>query len=126
MTASTERQDYRCGVCHMKNVCHCEHDTPYRDQLLQINDQTLPMHSRRTSQRAGSFNSKIPSNSTAHSHYQQGRDTQNTNSSYTKSHHSRYQQERAKQNNTNGSYVPPTHSIEANEQKKKNKSCVIL
>jgi len=42
MTASTERQDYRCGVCQMKNVFHCEHDTPYRDQYLNMFDPKLP------------------------------------------------------------------------------------
>ena len=33
------RYDFRCNLCRIKNVFHCEHDTPYRDQFLGLQDE---------------------------------------------------------------------------------------
>lgn len=32
------RDDFRCAVCRRKSAFHCEHDTPYRDELLGTYD----------------------------------------------------------------------------------------
>lgn len=33
------RDDFRCYVCRRKHAFHCEHDTPYRDQMLGTFDR---------------------------------------------------------------------------------------
>ena len=38
-TLPAVRDDFRCSLCRQKNTFHCEHDTPYRDQLLGTYDQ---------------------------------------------------------------------------------------
>jgi len=52
------RDDFRCSLCQRKNAFHCEHDTPYRDQLLGTYDQEKPRmsasNSRRESHRTSS------------------------------------------------------------------------
>lgn len=36
------RDDFRCSLCRQKNAFHCEHDTPYRDQLIGSYDPEKP------------------------------------------------------------------------------------
>lgn len=49
------RDDFRCAVCQRKHAFHCEHDTPYRDQILGTYDrgqsQPRSSNSRRATQR---------------------------------------------------------------------------
>lgn len=43
-TMAAVRDDFRCSLCRQKNTFHCEHDTPYRDQLLGTYDQEKGYH----------------------------------------------------------------------------------
>jgi hypothetical protein len=119
------RDDFRCSLCRQKNTFHCEHDTPYRDQLLGTYDQEKPhiatTNSRRTSQRIGSHNNNSNNHSTRNNDMHNAHTGRNANSNSD----ARHQQGKRPDNNpvliTNANGSTGTY-----EQKKKNKSCVIL
>lgn len=66
--APSVRDDFRCEPCRQKNAFHCEHDTPYRDQLLGTYDQDksqfVPANSRRETQRMNSSKKNSAGNQT--------------------------------------------------------------
>jgi len=121
------RDDFRCSLCRQKNTFHCEHDTPYRDQLLGTYEQEksymMSRNSRRDVQPAGLHNNNNkPTNN---------RKIQNINIERNINSNARtqYQQVRRPENDSLSSPDPNPNlngSIRTNEQPKKNKSCVIL
>jgi hypothetical protein len=144
------RDDFRCSLCRQKSAFHCEHDTPYRDQILGTYDQeeqyVRTTNSGKASHRTGSHNNK---NSTTTSNQMHHTNTGKA-SHQTGSHHNKnstttsnqmqhtntekntnskagaqYQQVKRPEHNTL-SNTNPNGSIKKHEQKKKNKSCVIL
>ena len=129
------RDDFRCSICRQKNAFHCEHDTPYRDQLLGLSDQAnfriTTGNSRRHSQRTD-----LSKNTSLDKQMQ----NTNTGQSVNASAGIRSRQDRKLDNkslptiNTNPNTYPNTNThtttnaydtIQMREQKK-NKSCSIL
>jgi hypothetical protein len=115
------RDDFRCGVCRQKNVFHCEHDTPYRDRYLGAYEQEKPYmastNSQRESHHSGSHNNK--------NHSTNSNGTQNTNNGRNVNAivNSKYQPGNKSDNHSSAN---ANGSLTTDEQKKKNKSCVIL
>ncbi len=120
----TLRDDFRCSLCQRKNAFHCEHDTPYRDQLLGTHDQAQSSMSsttdRRESRRIGSFNNNNNSTSNIRiQHTTTGRN--NINSSANAKHQPDRKADHSALSHANSSDI-----VNTNEQKIKKKSCVIL
>jgi hypothetical protein len=121
---ATVRDDFRCSLCRQKNAFHCEHDTPYRDQLLGTYDQVKPhmsaSSSRRETHRTGSH---VSNNTSLTSH--------NTTRKISTAHNAdvRYQQGKIPENSTvSHTTIDPVSYNYARtyEHKQKKKSCVIL
>jgi hypothetical protein len=120
----TLRDDFRCSLCQRKNAFHCEHDTPYRDQLLGTHDQAqtymTSTTNRRESRRKDFFNNNTNSTSNIHiQHSATGRN--NINSSKTAKHQPDRKADHSALSHANSSDI-----LNTNEQQKKKKSCVIL
>jgi len=118
------RDDFRCSLCRRKNAFHCEHDTPYRDQLLGSYDQEKPYmgskNSRRDPHLKPSSNSYY-NDSTSNNNMQHKNTGQNVNLNTDP----RYQQSRKSEISSSTNTYSYDHT-RINEQKTKNKSCVIL
>jgi hypothetical protein len=116
------RDDFRCSLCRQKNVFHCEHDTPYRDQLLGMYGQEKPhmtsANSRRQHHQRGSYNNNY-NNLTNNYNMQHTNTERYRNSNTTAQYQQDGRHEKSSLSNTNTSYV-------TTNQQKKNKSCVIL
>ena len=131
--SASVREDFRCLLCRQRNVFHCEHDTPYRDQYLGATDQERlemnPTSGRREAHASATHNGKDAHMSTTNG----GRDAhRNLNNHSSTSNH-------ATTNNGIGRIVDtrmhpgakskpnPVEKVKAEEeQKKKKSSCVIL
>jgi hypothetical protein len=112
------RDDFRCSVCRQKNAFHCEHDTPYRDQLLGTYNQVTTT-SRRDNHRTGSHVTNSASSYNATHTTSTG---QSTNARHQQ--HGRIQENSAVSHTT---INPVSYSHDGTyEQKKKKKTCVIL
>jgi uncharacterized cupredoxin-like copper-binding protein len=118
MNFSQTRGDFRCGICQQKNVFHCEHDTPYRDQYLGTNDpntsRTHMNSSRQSTTHVGMHNNHSSKNNNGlhterNVNSKAGAQGQKSDKTTVDNHN----------NNTNGS----SKTFEPN---KKSKSCVIL
>ncbi len=122
-TFAPVRDDFRCSLCRQKNTFHCEHDTPYRDQLLGTYDQEKPYmissNSRRESNRTRSHTNNYNNPPTNHR-------TQNTPTGRDMKSHADPRYEQGRRPDNSASPTPNQYYTEKNEQKKKNKSCVIL
>ena len=118
------RDDFRCSLCRQKNAFHCEHDTPYRDQLLGSYDQEKPhmgsKNSRSDPHRKHSSNNHY-NDSTSNNKMQHINIGQNVNPNTDP----RYQQSRKIENSPSTTPYSYDHT-RINEKKTKNKSCVIL
>ncbi|CAF1114437.1 unnamed protein product [Rotaria magnacalcarata] len=136
------RDDFRCSLCVQKHTFHCEHDTPYRDQLLGSYDSSKPhsvsSNSRREPRRTRP--SKTPPTSENTRHTTPGKSStskskskshsissSNSNSNPNASMHNQQSRQPSIPNtnphaNTNTNMQ---HSIKRNEQKKKG-GCTIL
>ncbi|CAF3364411.1 unnamed protein product [Rotaria socialis] len=144
------RDDFRCSLCQQKNTFHCEHDTPYRDQLLGSYDSSKPHSvssiSRRELQRTRPSKTTSASANTRHATPGQSSTSKSKSKSKSKSHSisssnsdpnasMRNQQSRKPSipntntnTNTNANTNTNTnmnHSIKRSEQKKKG-GCTIL
>lgn len=130
------RDDFRCSLCRHKHAFHCEHDTPYRDQLLGSYDaerpEVAPTTSRRDSQRTRASN-----NTSSHSK-KRNKATTNSIRANSPTHHeapaqstdfeSAREPQRSSRRQDDYS-APNTHrnnSIKEHEQKKKKGGCIIL
>ena len=123
--STSMRGDFRCSLCQQRNVFHCEHDTPYRDQYLGSTDQERLQSNATSGRREAQTNATTASS---------GRDAyRNANNHSSTSNHAttsngagggrvvdtRNQQGSKLKQNT-------TDKAKAEEEQKKKKSCVIL
>jgi hypothetical protein len=117
------RDDFRCSLCQRKNAFHCEHDTPYRDQLLGTYDQEKPRMSASNSRRESHRTSSHIHNNNLSNHNTQQKVTTGKNAGAPYQHGRKSETSTVSHTNTN-----PNSSdyVKTHEQKKKNKSCVIL
>jgi hypothetical protein len=110
------RDDFRCFVCRNKEVFHCEHDTPYRDQYL------------------GTFNANSPRNTliirprtTSESKNVNSKSNGGTNPSrQIKSNVGARNQKNKKLDQKNTADNEADQTPEEDEETPKSKSCVIL
>jgi hypothetical protein len=126
------RDDFRCSLCRQKNAFHCEHDTPYRDQLLGSYYQEKPYmgskNSRRDPHRKRAsdnyYNDSTSNDNVRHANTDRNVNP-NTGRNVNPNTDPRYQQSRKTENTSPTNQYSYDHA-KMNEQKTKNKSCVIL
>lgn len=116
---SAVRDDFRCSLCRQKNTFHCEHDTPYRDQLLGTYEQekpsTISTHGRRESHRSRSQENKYHNSSNNHT-------MQNTHNGHPNGDPRYLQSNRPVNVTSPNQYQYP----KTTEDKKQKKGCIIL
>ena len=121
------RDDFRCSVCQRKHAFHCEHDTPYRDQILGTYDRGENSMRSSNSQRRPKgkpyHNENNSSVSYANKHSFDPAHNFNLNAEEGYSHERRTDDRYGSITYAN----PYNYNSKPKEQlKKKNRSCVIL
>ncbi|CAF0944402.1 unnamed protein product [Adineta steineri] len=108
-----QQEDFRCAICRQKNVFHCEHNTPYRDQFR---DTYVPerLHMMSTTNQR-----EIQRTQPNYNYNATYNDDRNMNSNFDP----RYSQSRRSDYN---SYPNRNRSSKSHKKKKTKKSCVIL
>jgi hypothetical protein len=109
--SSAMRYDFRCNLCRVKNVFHCEHDTPYRDQFLGIYDENLSGPGLANNQKLKNEPKTTQNNGVKQQ--QQGKSNAGAQNQQGKKH----------ENKTNANPDNKTHT---NAENKPAKSCTIL